>query len=84
MTEPLVLEPSPSKQGEVPENVIIALRAQYSEVASYSQDLTEAFKVQAEKYGIKPGALRRYVAALEHDKLEDTAAECKDLERLIG
>ena len=84
MTEPLVLEPSPAANGEVPAAVITELRVQYADHKDSGAALSEAIKLQAEKYGVKPGALRRYIAALEQDSVEDVEAECKDLERLIG
>jgi hypothetical protein len=49
-----------------------------------SGDFRDAVKAQAEKYGVKAGALARYVRALESDSLEEVEAEMLDLERLIG
>ena len=50
----------------------------------HSQAFADAVKAQAQKYGIKPGALKRYVVALEDDKLDELDAETDDLGRLIG
>jgi hypothetical protein len=45
---------------------------------------SDAIKAQAEKHNVKPGALRKYVAALAADKLEDARAETQQLADLIG
>lgn len=72
------------KPGNVPARVIDELRHCYREAKDYTGALTDAIKNQAEKHKIKPGALRRYIAALEGDKLDEAAAEAADLERLIA
>lgn len=70
--------------GEIPERVIVELRAACHTAANYSAAFTDACKHQAEKYKIKPGALKRYVKALEGDKLDDVEAETDDLAALIA
>lgn len=54
-------------------------RAASEAVYAYSS----AIQAQAEKHGIKRGALRKFIAALESDKTDDAAQEAADLERLI-
>jgi hypothetical protein len=77
------LEPEP-KPGQVPERVITELRGCYAEAADYTAALADAIKAQAEKYKVNPKALRRYIAALEGDKLDEAAKEAEDLEKLIA
>lgn len=76
------LEPSPPP-GEISENVIEELRRCYREAKDYTGALRDAVKAQAEKAKIKPAALRRYIAALEGDTIDEAAKEAEDLERLI-
>jgi hypothetical protein len=82
MTEPFALEPS--EPGVVPERVIDELRKAYSTAKDYTGAFGDAVKQQAEKAGIAPAALRKYITALENDSLVDAAKEAQDLERLIG
>lgn len=81
MTEDFNLEPP--TPGVVPERVIFDLRNAYRIAKDYAGALSDALKAQAEKHDVKPGALRRYIAALEGDKVDEAAAEAADLERLI-
>lgn len=76
------LEP-PSAPGEIPERVILELRRACSIAADYAGAFTDACNEQAEKHGIKPGALKRYIKALEGDKLDDCEKEADDLIALI-
>jgi hypothetical protein len=73
----------PSEPGVVPARVIDELRRCYREVKDYTQALADAVKAQAEKHGIEPGALRKYIAALEGDKTDQVSKEIEDLRRLI-
>ena len=73
----------PSEPGIVPARVIEELRRCYREVKNYSQALGDAIKAQAEAHSVEPGALRKYIAALESDDIEDTRKEIDDLRRLI-
>lgn len=73
----------PSEPGVVPARVVDELRRCYREARDYTQALGDAIKAQAEKHGIDAGALRKYVAALEGDRVEDTRKEIEDLQRLI-
>lgn len=82
--EDFELEPSAQSEGVVPERVIDELRAARSHAVDYAQAFGEAVKAIALQYGLKPGALRRYVCALEADKLEAVDAEVCDLAKLIG
>lgn len=73
----------PDTPGVVPPRVIDELRRCYREAKDYSQALGDAIKAQAEKHSVEPGALRKYIAALESDDIEDTRKEIDDLRRLI-
>lgn len=73
----------PDTPGIVPPRVIDELRRCYREAKDYSAALAEAVKAQAEKHSVEPGALRKYIAALESDDIEDTRKEIDDLRRLI-
>lgn len=70
--------------GRVPESVIAELRQCCHDAMDYAGAFSDACKAQAEKYGIKPGALKRYVKALEGDKVDDAEAESEDLLALIN
>jgi hypothetical protein len=74
----------PSEPGVVPERVIAELRRAYREATDYAAAFGDAVKAQAERYAINGKALRRYIVALEGDKLDEAAAEAADLERLIA
>ena len=82
MTEDFELEPG--EPGVVPERVIDELRKAYREASDYTAAFGDAIKAQAEKHAINAKALRRYVTALETNKLADAAKEAEDLEKLIG
>lgn len=73
----------PDEPGVVPARVIDELRRCYREAKDYTGALNDAIKAQAEKHKVEPGALRKYVAALESDDIEDTRKEIDDLRRLI-
>lgn len=73
----------PSEPGVVPARVIDELRRCYREAKDYTQALADAVKAQAEKHSIAPGALRKYIAALEGDKTDEVSKEIEDLARLI-
>ena len=75
------VEPS---DGNIPERVIDELCAAKTTAKDYAEAYTAAVTGQAERYKIKPAALRRYIAAKEADKLDDLDAEMTDLEKLIG
>ena len=55
---PFELEP-PLPDGEIPERVIAELRHTKRRAMDYTEAFADAVKAQAEKYGIKAGALRR-------------------------
>ena len=76
------LEPDPAP-GTVPPRVLDELRRCYREARDYTAALKEAIDAQAERYKIEPGALRKFVAALEKDDVADTRKESDDLLRLI-
>jgi hypothetical protein len=81
---PESFELEPSEPGVIPERVIYELRQFYRVAKDHTGALADAVKAQAEKHSITPSALRRYIAALENDSLEDAAKEAADLEKLIG
>jgi hypothetical protein len=70
--------------GEIPERVIEELRAACHTAVDYAGAFSDACKAQAEKYKIKPKALRRFIAALEADKVDDVDKETDDLATLIA
>lgn len=78
------LEPPPSESSPVPSSTIEELRRARVHAKDIAAAYAEAIKFQSEKYKVKPGALKRYIAALCDDKVDDAEAEAKDLERLIG
>ena len=83
MGDEFELEPS-VPPGEIPQATIDELRECRRRAKDFAQAFSEAVKAQAEKYGIAPGALRKYVCALEDDTVERVADETADLERLLG
>ena len=70
--------------GQVPQPVIDELRQAFRTTSDFNAAFREACTAQAEKYKIKPKALRRYIVALEGDKLDDVEAEADDLQALIA
>lgn len=68
----------------VPVATIEELRHLRTEANSAATQFREAIKLQADKYKVKPAALRRYVIALARDLVDEARAEAEDLERLIG
>lgn len=70
--------------GHIPERVILELRQACHTATDYAGAFSDSCKAQAEKYKIKPGALKRYIKALEGDKVEEVEAEAEDLQALIA
>lgn len=70
--------------GQVPQPVIDELREACRTAADFAAAFGEACTAQAEKYKLKPKALRRYIVALEGDKLADAEREAEDLQALIA
>jgi len=83
MSDEFQLEP-PIPPGEISQRVIEELRQAKRIANDYSKAFGDACKAQAEKHGIAPSALRRFVCALEADTLGDLEKEAADVERLIG
>lgn len=83
MGDEFELEPS-VPPGQIPASTVDELRECRRRAKDFAQAFSEAVKAQAEKYGIAPGALRKYVCALEDDSVEKVANETADLERLLG
>lgn len=77
------LEPS-VPVGEIPQRVIDELRTCRRTAKDYAQAFGDACKQQAEKFGVAPSALRKFVVALEDDGIEKLSKEAEDIERLIG
>lgn len=71
-------------KGEVPENVLEELVQAKAAAKAWSSGFSEAVKAQAEKYGVKPAALRKFITAKEADKLDEAEAETNDLVKLLG
>lgn len=70
--------------GEIPQSVIDELVEAKGNAKAYAEAFGDAVKAQAEKYKIKKGALSKYIAAIEADKVEDVRAETAALADLIG
>ena len=83
MTDDFNLEPAPLA-GEIPERVIDELRHARRVAKDYAQAYADAAKAQAEKHHIQPAALKKFIAALEEDTIEQALKEAADLEKLIG
>lgn len=77
------LEP-PLKPGDIPERVILELRQACAIAVDYAGAFSDACKAQAEKHGVAAGALKRYIKALEGDKIDDARKEADDLLALIA
>jgi hypothetical protein len=77
------LEPS-VPAGSIPPRVVEELVACRREAKDYVEGYGKAIEAQAQKHGIKAGALKRYINAVEADKLAEIGAETSDLERLLS
>jgi len=73
----------PSEPGVVPQRVIDELVESRRVAHDYAAGFGDALKAQAEKHGVKVGALRRYVTAIATDSVEEVDAEMDDLARLL-
>lgn len=73
----------PTTPGIVPNRVIEELRQAYRSASDFALAFGEACKAQAELHKVAPKALRRYISALEADKVKDAEKEADDLARLI-
>lgn len=67
----------------IPTAVIDELREACRIAAGYSGAFSDACKAQAEKHHIAPGALKRYIRALEADKLDAATQEAGDFVILV-
>lgn len=77
------LEPT-VEPGHLPQRVIEELRHSYRVARDYSEAFGDCVKAQAEKHKIVPAALRKYIAALEDDKVPKVRKEAESLQTLIG
>lgn len=82
-SEDFTLEP-PVHPGTVPQRVLDELRVARRQAKDFGQAFTDACRAQAEKFGVSPSALRRFVCALEGDTLADLSKEAEDIERLVS
>lgn len=71
------------RPGEVPPLVIDELRSAFRIAADHAESYADAVTAQATKYQIKPGALKRYIRALEADKLDAATQEAGDFVILV-
>lgn len=55
-----------------------------AEAKSAAKEFADAIEAQAKKHRVKKPALRRYVTAIEADKLHDLHAETESLAGLMG
>jgi hypothetical protein len=65
------------------EHVIGELIVLRTRCGTAGADYARAIKRVAEKHKLKPGALKRYVAAVDGDKIKEARVELHDLERLL-
>lgn len=70
-------------KGEIPQRVVDELVSVREIAKDYAQSYSDAIKAQGEKHGIPVGALKRYVAAVGDNKLEDARNETDALEKLL-
>ena len=81
--QPFDLEHSPPP-GKLPQRVIDELIQSRRIAKDYAQAFSDAAKAQAQKYGIKPQALKRFIAALDDDSTAELREELDDLEGLLS
>lgn len=70
--------------GEVPKKTIDELVTARTYAKDASQAYADAIKAQAEKYKLKPAALRKYIAAVEADKADEVRVEVGQIADLLG
>lgn len=81
--------PKTDLAGEIPEGPMIPRKtiAELVNARTTAKDFVksygDAITAQAEKYKIKKGALRKYIAAVEADKEHDLDSEVHDIEKLL-
>lgn len=75
---------SGSPPGEIPDRVVGELVFCRKEAKDYAGAYADAVKAQAEKHGIPVAALKRYIAALGDDKMQDARNEVDALEKLLA
>jgi hypothetical protein len=71
-------------KGEVPQAVVEELVSAKERAADLAGAYTDAVKAMAEKYGVKKGALSKFVNAIAADKVEDARAETAQLADMLG
>jgi hypothetical protein len=77
------LEPS-EPGGLPPQRVIDELVEARTYAKNAAEGFADAIKAQAAKFKLKPAALRKYIAAVEADKVDAVKAETEQLADLIG
>lgn len=75
---------APLTPGEVPQRVIDELRGACGTASDYALAFNDAVKAQAEKHKVAPKALRRFIVALEGDKVKAAEKEAEDLQSLVS
>jgi hypothetical protein len=83
MSDDFSLEPAPS-QGEIPQRVIDELVGARRIAKNFVEAFADAVIAQADKYKVNKSALKRYVCAIESDKIDEMNSEVADLEKLLG
>lgn len=68
---------------QIPRKTITELVHARTIARDYVKAYGEAITAQAEKYKIKKGALRKYIAALEGNKEHELDSEVQDIEKLL-
>lgn len=71
-------------KGEIPDRIVQELVRCREIAKDYAQGYSDAVKAQAEKHGIPVAALKRYVAALGDDKMQDARNEVEALDKLLA
>lgn len=75
-----IREHGSKRMDEATKDELVSLR---SLARAAAETFSEAVKAQAEACGLSRGALRRYICALEADKLDQLDMEADDLARLM-
>ena len=81
--------PKTDLAGEIPERPllnrarIVELMQARTIARDYSASYKDLIDKTAEKYKVKKGALRKFIAALEGDKKHELSLEVEDIEKLL-
>jgi len=69
--------------GQIPARVLVELIALRAAQRSAIETYAEAVTAQATKFSVGKKALRRFIAAVDNDKLADLKLECAGVQQLI-